>query len=253
MVHYQPQIDAKTGGIIGAEALVRWAHPEWGLVPPAKFIPIAEETGLIRPIGEWILRTVCAQKRKWETQGHQHVRLAVNLSARQFDAEDIVENLTDVLRETGVKVDTLELEVTEGMLMKDMEATIRTLNVLASMGIRLAIDDFGTGYSSLAYLAQFPVHCLKVDQSFVRNLGKNDHVRSIVAATIALAHSLDMIVVAEGVETETQFEILCTLDCDEVQGYLFGRPMPAQDFESLLTQSDPVVSVEAHDYVAEGV
>ena len=234
---YQPQIDLQTGALAGAECLVRWQHPELGLVPPSRFIPIAEDTGLITTIGEWVMRTACAQSRVWQDSGLPAVRMAVNLSARQFRDRDLVVVVGDILAETQLQVHLLELEVTEGAIMTDIDRTTATLEALSDMGVRIAVDDFGTGYSSLSYLAQFPLDVLKIDQSFVRDIVERSDVASVVSAIVGLAHSLDLTVVAEGVETPEQVEFLRALGCEEIQGYLYGRPLSATDFEDLLRRS----------------
>ena len=245
VLFYQPQVESKTGKIVGAETLIRWRHPEHGLVSPAKFIPIAEETGVINTIGEWVIRTACAQAKQWLTAGLPPVRLAVNLSARQFRSTDLVSVVERALSESELPVELLELEVTEGTIMTDIDRTIGTLEVLSGLGIRLAVDDFGTGYSSLAYLAQFPIHVLKVDQSFVRDITTNPDVASIVAAIVGLAHSLNLEVIAEGVEDAEQLAFLRSLDCEEIQGYLYSKPLPADDFEKLIMTWDPGITHES--------
>ena len=245
VLFYQPQVESKTGKIVGAETLIRWRHPEHGLVSPAKFIPIAEETGVINTIGEWVIRTACAQAKQWLTAGLPPVRLAVNLSARQFRSTDLVSVVERALSESELPVELLELEVTEGTIMTDIDRIIGTLEVLSGLGIRLAVDDFGTGYSSLAYLAQFPIHVLKVDQSFVRDITTNPDVASIVAAIVGLAHSLKLEVIAEGVEDAEQLAFLRSLDCEEIQGYLYSKPLPADDFEKLIMTWDPGITHES--------
>lgn len=235
---YQPKVDLQSGKLIGAECLIRWQHPELGLVSPSHFIPIAEDTGLITSIGDWVLRTACAQSRLWLDRDLPAVRMAVNLSPRQFHSRNLVANVGEILRETRLPVRQLELEVTEGAIMTDIDRTIATLNALSEMGVRIAVDDFGTGYSSLAYLAQFPLDVLKIDQSFVRDVVNRSDVACVVTAIVGLAHSLDLEVVAEGVENPEQLEFLRTLGCEEIQGYLSGRPLSADQFEKLLTRSD---------------
>jgi diguanylate cyclase (GGDEF)-like protein len=234
---YQPQVDLKSGRLAGAECLIRWQHPELGLVPPTRFIPIAEDTGLITAIGEWVMRTACAQSRVWQDCDLPAVRMAVNLSARQFRSRDLVSTVGEILRETQLPVHLLELEVTEGSIMTDIDRTVSTLQSLSEMGVRIAVDDFGTGYSSLAYLAQFPLDVLKIDQSFVRDVVHRSDVASVVSAIVGLAHSLDLEVVAEGVENPEQLEFLRALGCEEIQGYLYGRPLSASDFEDLLRRN----------------
>ena len=234
IVHYQARASVATGEILGVEALVRWMSPERGLVPPSEFIPLAEETGLIGPIGEWVLRAACKQSRAWEVAGGAPIRVAVNLSARQLHSEDFVERLQAVLAETGANPELLELEITESMMMKDVERIAQLLGELRRLGLHIAVDDFGTGYSSLAYLKRLPIDSLKVDRSFVRDLPGNADDATITRAVIALAHSLRLKVVAEGVETVEQLEFLRDHGCDEIQGYLLSRPVPAAEFEEML-------------------
>jgi diguanylate cyclase (GGDEF)-like protein/PAS domain S-box-containing protein len=231
IVYYQPQTDVSTGRITGMEALVRWRHPEMGLVPPAEFIPLAEDTGLIVQLDEWVLRTACAQNRSWQDAGLPPLRVSSNLSARLFQQPDLASMIARVLEETGLDSKYLDLELTESSVMKDAEAAIKTLNALKEAGVRVSIDDFGTGYSSLNYLKRFPVHFLKIDQSFVRDATSEPNDAAIVMAIITLAHSLNLKVIAEGVETEEQLRFLRLLRCDEMQGYLLSRPLPAEEFE----------------------
>jgi EAL domain-containing protein (putative c-di-GMP-specific phosphodiesterase class I) len=234
VLFYQPQVNSETHRIIGMEALVRWRHPERGMISPAEFIPLAEDTGLIVPIGEWVLRTACSQNKTWQNVGFKTLRMGVNLSARQFEQPDLAETVARILRETGLEPRYLELELIESTLMKSAEASIRILHELKRMGVHIAIDDFGTGYSSLSYLRRFPVSKLKIDQSFVREMLTNESDAEIVRAVIALGHSLKLKVVIEGVETEDQLAFLRFFGCDEMQGYLFGKPLPAEAFQELL-------------------
>jgi len=233
-VHYQPQVEIAGGRINGVEALVRWRDPRRGMVPPGEFIPLAEETGLIVPLGEWVLRTACAQNRAWQTAGWPPMTVAVNLSARQFRGQPLHEMLARVLGETGLAPRYLELEVTESVAMHEVEATIAALQALKATGVRLAIDDFGTGYSSLAYLKRYPVDKLKVDQSFVRHMASEASDAAIVRAVIALGHALGLTVIAEGVESEAQLALLAEYGCEEMQGFLLSRPLPAAELTSLL-------------------
>jgi diguanylate cyclase (GGDEF)-like protein len=233
--YYQPRVDMNTGLVIGAEALVRWRHPDLGLVPPAEFIPLAEDTGLIVPLGEWVLRTACAQSKSWQESGFAPLSVAVNLSARQFQQQNLSDVVARILRETGLDSHYLELELTESSIMKDAESSVRTLGELKEMGVKIAIDDFGTGYSSLGYLKRLPIDMLKIDQSFVRDVTTDPDDAALVMAIIALAHNLRLRVTAEGVETEEQRRFLHLLRCDEWQGYLCSRPLPAEAFEELLS------------------
>jgi diguanylate cyclase (GGDEF)-like protein len=238
VLFYQPQVSSETQRIIGMEALVRWRHPERGLVSPLEFIPLAEDTGLIVPIGEWVLRTACSQNKAWQNVGFTPLRVGVNLSARQFEQPDLAEMVARILRETGLESRYLELELIESALMKSAEASVGVLHELKGMGVCIAIDDFGTGYSSLSYLRRFPVNKLKIDQSFVREILTNESDAEIVRAVIALGHSLKLKVVTEGVETEDQRAFLRSLGCDEMQGYLFSKPLPAEAFSALLGKQD---------------
>jgi diguanylate cyclase (GGDEF)-like protein/PAS domain S-box-containing protein len=235
VVHYQPLIDLATGRIRGAEALLRWQHPELGLVAPGEFISIAEVSGLIVPIGEWVLRTACAQARAWQLKGHSMFSVAVNLSARQFQQADLVFQVTEALHEADLPPASLDLEITESNAMQNAELSIATLQDLKSLGVSLSMDDFGTGYSSLNYLKRFPIDRIKIDQSFVRDVTRDPDDAAIAAAIIAMAHSLELTAVAEGVETEAQLDFLRAQSCDEMQGYLFSRPLPAAEFEELLS------------------
>jgi EAL domain-containing protein (putative c-di-GMP-specific phosphodiesterase class I) len=222
---YQPQMDIATGRITGLEALLRWQHPELGLVPPDKFIRIAENSGLIMPIGEWVLRTACRQARKWQDEGLPAVPVAVNVSAVQFRQEDFCEVIRRVLHETGLAPQYLELELTESLLLSNADVTLSVLQELNAMGLTLAIDDFGTGYSSLSYLKQFPVSKLKIDRSFVRDIAVNLDDAAITTAIISMAKSLHLKVIAEGVEDEAQMSFLRAHQCDEIQGYYFSKPL----------------------------
>jgi len=226
---YQPRVDLRNGAIVGFEALLRWKHPELGMVSPGQFIPIAEESGLIVPIGEWVLREACRQNQAWRDAGLPHVRMAVNLSCVQFRQPDLEVHIASVLEETGLDPSGLELELTESILLQDADATIETLRTVKEMGIHLSIDDFGTGYSSLSYIKRFPVDALKIDQSFVREVTSSPEDAAITTSIVLMGKSLNLTVVAEGVETKSQLEFLRVLECDEAQGYLFSRPVPAKE------------------------
>jgi diguanylate cyclase (GGDEF)-like protein/PAS domain S-box-containing protein len=234
VIHYQPRVDVESGEICGAEALIRWQHPRLGLVPPARFIPIAEQTRLIVPIGEWVLREACRQARAWIDEGLGKLQVAVNLSAAQFDQKELARTIGEVLKETGLPPNLLEIELTESIAMRNPETTIETLQELRAMGVRAAIDDFGTGYSSLAYLKRFPIDALKIDRSFVRDLVVDPDDANIARAIIGLAHNLRLRVVGEGVETQEQLRVLVENGCDEIQGYLTGRPMTADKLRALV-------------------
>jgi diguanylate cyclase (GGDEF)-like protein/PAS domain S-box-containing protein len=234
LLHYQPQIDIDSGRIVGLEALVRWHDPEAGLVPPASFIPVAEESGLIGEIGEWVLREACRQNKRWQDAGLPPARVSVNLSARQFHQRNVARQVMSVLEETGLDPCYLELELTESTIMRNPEEAARMLNELSGLGIGLAIDDFGTGYSSLNHLKRFPVDRLKIDRSFVSDIGVSSDDETITAAIITLAHSLDLRVIAEGVETPAQFNFLKARACNEMQGFFFSRPVPQDEVAALL-------------------
>lgn len=227
---YQPQIDIASGMMTGCEALLRWQHPKRGLILPGRFISVAEQSGLIVPIGEWVLRSACAQARAWaEMRLHESFSVAVNVSARQFATENIPELVERILWETGLPARYLEIEITEGVAMEEVERTIATLGALKGLGVQITIDDFGTGYSSLSYLKRFPVDALKIDQSFVRNMTEDESDAAITRAVIALAQSLKLRVIAEGVETEQQRRLLASYGCREIQGYLIGPPVPVPE------------------------
>ncbi|HEX7641649.1 MAG TPA: EAL domain-containing protein [Burkholderiaceae bacterium] len=234
LLHYQPQVDLNTGRVLGVEALLRWQHRELGLVPPGRFIALAEETGLIVPLGAWVLQTACRQVKQWQDEGLGPLRVAVNLSARQFGQKDLVESVAETLLETGLDPACLEIELTESLVMTDVERAIGVLRNLKSLGVKLSIDDFGTGYSSLSYLKRFPIDVLKIDQSFVRDIALDPEDAAIAAAIISLAHSLRLHVIAEGVETEAQLTFLRRHGCDQMQGYYFSRPLAAADMQRML-------------------
>jgi diguanylate cyclase (GGDEF)-like protein/PAS domain S-box-containing protein len=236
-IHYQPIVSLASGRMTGVEALVRWQHPQRGLVLPAEFIPPGEETGPILSISEWVLRTACAQNKAWQEAGYAPLCMAVNLPARHFQQPGLPELIKNVLKETGMPAQALALEITEGTVMKSIDFNLATLNDLRALGIQISIDDFGTGYSSLGYLKRFPFHTLKIDQSFVKDMASDSEDAAITTAIIAMAHSLKLKVVAEGVETEEQLAILRSEQCDEIQGYLFSRPVPAETFTKLLQEA----------------
>jgi len=230
VVFYQPLIDLETNKLLGMEALLRWKHPEKGMISPGDFIPLAEETGLIEPIGEWVLRAACTQNKEWQDAGYPPVKVSVNMSARQFNKKNITELIGDILQETGLNPEYLGIEITESVIMQDVKSTIAKLKKMHKMGITLSIDDFGTGYSSLSYLKLFPIDNLKIDQSFVFNITSDSTDAAIAASVILLAHSMNLKVVAEGVETKEQLEVLRQQGCDYVQGFLFSRPLPSEEF-----------------------
>ncbi|QOJ24337.1 MAG: EAL domain-containing protein [Gammaproteobacteria bacterium] len=234
VLFYQPIMDMPDRQLHGVEALLRWRHPEHKLITPDKFINLAEETGLIIPIGEWVLKTVCEQIKVWQAQGYHVPKVAINLSARQFRDKELINNIARILQETGVAAKYITLEITESMLVDNIEKVAETLNQLNAMGIRISIDDFGTGYSSLSYLKRFPIHTLKIDRTFVRDIATDRSDRAIVATIIAMAHSLEMDVTAEGIETEEQLDLLIAQQCNHYQGYYFSKPVAAAEIESIL-------------------
>jgi len=244
VLHYQPQVDLQSGRIVGMEALIRWKHPELGMVPPVRFIGIAEDTGLIVPIGAWVMRTACAQNKAWQDAGLGPLRVAVNLSARQFGAADLIPNIEAVLNDTGLEPSCLELELTESLFMSDVTPAVELLHRMKSLGINLSIDDFGTGYSSFSYLSRFPIDVLKIDRSFVNDITHDANDAAIVASIIALAHNLRLSVIAEGVETAEQLDYLRHQGCDEMQGYYFSKPLPAHEFEQLLRRHGGLTAPE---------
>jgi diguanylate cyclase (GGDEF)-like protein len=234
VLYYQPKINLHSGTIVGVEALIRWQHPERGLLPPAQFVPIAEDCGLILPIGRWVLREACLQLRAWLQAGLPPITVAVNTSALEFRAKDFLENIRATLEDTRSEPRYLELELTESILMRDAKSTDSMLHVLADLGVKLAVDDFGTGYSSLSYLRQFPIDTLKIDQSFVNRMTSNPDDATIVSAVISMGKSLKQRVIAEGVETPEQYRFLLAQHCDEGQGYYFCRPVVAEVLATLL-------------------
>jgi len=239
LLHYQPQVDTRTRRITGMEALLRWQHPDFGLVSPAQFIPLAEETGLIVPIGEWALRTACFQNKAWQDAGLPRLHVAVNLSARQFKQSGLVKMVSQALKDSGLEPHYLELEITESIAMEHADATVATLHELKAMGVQISMDDFGTGHSSLSYLMRFPIDTLKIDQSFIQNLTPDSKDDAIAAAITTMARSMKMKVVTEGVETREQMSFLRDHDRDEVQGYYFSQPLSAEDFRELLARDSP--------------
>jgi diguanylate cyclase (GGDEF)-like protein len=237
VLHYQPQVASPDNRITGMEALLRWNHPERGLLSPAEFVGMAEETGLIVPIGEWVLRTACAEARRWQDAAGRPVRIAVNLSAVQFRADNLVPTVRAILTDTGIAPELLELEITESTLMDSTDATIRRLNELKAAGIHVSIDDFGTGYSSMSYLKRFPVNALKIDRSFLLGLPQDAENVAILRAIIAMAHGLKIGVIAEGVETADQAALVRAFGCDDLQGFHFGRPVPPDQAIAMLARN----------------
>ena len=245
-LHYQPQVDLKTGEICAAEALMRWQHVSLGVMPPVRFIPLAEETGLILPIGEWALRTACSELKVWHQQGHQNLSVAVNISPRQFQQQDIVKLVRKVLQETGIPPTSLHLELTESVILQNSDVVIETLRQLKSFGVILAMDDFGTGYSSLGYLKRFPIDIIKIDQSFILDMIANPDAASIIRAILAMAQSLNMKTIAEGVETREQMEFLIANGCDVIQGFYLSNALPANEFRALLAEGRQLIRRPVH-------
>ena len=243
ILHYQPIVDVRSGRVCGAEALLRWRHPELGLLPPSEFITLAEISGLIVPIGHWVLKTACEQVREWQAMGYPHLRVSVNLSARQFQQAKLVAQVTGSLAASGIEASSLDLEITESSAMQNAELTINTLLELKRLGVAISLDDFGTGYSSLNYLKRFPIDRVKLDQSFVRDMTRNPEDAAIVRAVISMAHTLKLVVVAEGVETEDQLAFLRHHRCDEIQGFLFSPPVEAIEFRKLLLRKQALTAV----------
>lgn len=233
-IYYQPKVSLKTGKIVGAEALLRWFHPEQGIISPLKFIPIAEETNLIIPLGEWVLKTACQQTKFWQNLGFPELGIAINISSRQFNHSNFHSRLVEILKETDLAAECLELELTETTLMENLEIGNERLTAFKELGVQIALDDFGTGYSSLSYLQQFPFDTLKIDKSFIHQLNKNAKTKTITSSIINMGHELNLNLVAEGVETKTELEFLCQNNCDEIQGFLFSQPLSVKDFTKLL-------------------
>jgi EAL domain-containing protein (putative c-di-GMP-specific phosphodiesterase class I) len=234
LVHYQPRVSVDSLSITAVEALVRWRHPQLGLISPSDFIPLAEDTGLIVPIGEWVLRTACLQAQRWQQQGFAPIQMAVNISGRQFQDQQLSKAIIQILDETNLAPELLELELTESSIMQNAELAAEVLQTLKNMGTKISIDDFGTGYSSLASLKRLPIDALKIDQSFVRDATTDSDDAALVMAIITLAHNLRLKVIAEGVETEEQLRFLQLLRCDEIQGFFFSKPLPPESLVALL-------------------
>jgi len=242
IIHYQPQVDVRGFHLVGMEALVRWQHPSLGLLYPNEFVPLAEDNGLIISLGDWVMRTACAQNQLWQDEGLTPLTLSVNFSARQFQQPTFITDVAQILKDTNLDPRWLELELTESSIMRDPEEAIEKLHELKLMGIKVAIDDFGTGYSSLNYLKRFPIDTLKIDKTFVSDICKDPHDTAIVRAIINLGHALDLTVIAEGVETKEQLQYLSALECDVVQGFLFSKALSVAAFEELLVEQRRVTS-----------
>ena len=229
-LHYQPRIDLASGKICGMEALLRWNHPELGTISPAEFIPVTEETGLIHELGDWVLNTACAQHRAWQDAGLPRMLLSVNVSSKQFTCHDVTESIVSALKASRLDPKDLEIEITESVLIKDDEATAMALRDMRAMGLRISLDDFGTGYSSLSYLTRFPLDTLKMDLCFIRDVATDPSALGIATAVISMAHTLNLRVVAEGVDCEEQTKVLKERGCDEVQGFLYSGALPPDEF-----------------------
>ncbi|HFQ13840.1 MAG TPA: GGDEF domain-containing protein, partial [Gammaproteobacteria bacterium] len=236
ILHYQPQIDVRNGRIFGVEALLRWQHPDLGLVMPGNFVPLLEETGLIEPVGIWVLETACRQSCQWHESGMGFLHMSVNLSSRQFNNSQFIGSLQNIIEETGVNPEYLELELTESMLMRNTTATTAALNKLNQLGVRFAIDDFGTGYSSLNYLRRFPIETIKIDRTFIRDIIEDDDDRAICSAIIGMTRSLSLNVIAEGVETHEQIDFLKNRKCHYIQGNVFSPAVTAEEMTRLLAR-----------------
>jgi EAL domain-containing protein (putative c-di-GMP-specific phosphodiesterase class I) len=245
VLHYQPLVDMRTGRTLAVEALIRWNHPSLGLLGPDKFIPLAEETGLIGPIGDWVLREACRQNKAWQEAGLPRIVVCVNVSARQFSDKNWVGGVISALQDSGLAAEYLELELTESLIMQDLDQAQATMRALQALGVQLSIDDFGTGYSSLSALKTFPVARLKIDRSFISDLPHDEHDRAVAAAVISLGQKLNLRVVAEGVETDEQVAFLRENNCDEMQGYRISKPLAPKALEAFLASQDELGSSAA--------
>ena len=244
-LHYQPITNIKTSNIVGAEALIRWRHPVHGIIPSSTFIAVAEETGIIEKIGDWVLRTACEQISRWEDNNVVIDRMAVNVSSRQFIQSNFEERVSTILNETNIEANKLELEITETLLMDERIDSMKILENLNNKNIHLSIDDFGTGFSSLSYLKRFPVNTLKIDRSFMQDVPADDDAKSIVKSIITLAHTLNLRVIAEGIESKQQLAILYENNCDYAQGFYFSKPLSADDFEAYYLKQNNIVKFKA--------
>jgi len=234
VIFYQPKVNTFTGEVIGMEALLRWIHPNMGLVSPSRFIPLLEETGLMVPVGDWMIIEACRQTRKWHDEGYKNLRVSVNLSMCQFLSGSLVDNVKKALEKSGLPPTCLEIELTESLLADNVEKTVASLKELKALGIRLSLDDFGTGYSSLSHITRFPIDVLKVDRAFIKDVTANRENATLTTAIVALAKSLHLEIVAEGVETLDHFNFVKDLGCDEIQGFFFSAPVPSEGFKSAL-------------------
>jgi EAL domain-containing protein (putative c-di-GMP-specific phosphodiesterase class I) len=238
VLHYQPKLELHSRRVVGMEALIRWIHPDSGMIRPDEFIPVAEESGLIIPLGHWVLEEACRQTKAWHLQGLPHLRVAVNLSARQFSKTSLVDDISQILQQTGLPADALELEITESMVVDDSAAAVKVMERLRALGVEISIDDFGTGYSNLQYLKNFPLNSLKIDRSFIRGLTEDREDAAIIKAIILMARGLGLNVVAEGIETQQQLDFLLEHHCPMGQGYLFREPLAADQFIDWIDNAD---------------
>jgi EAL domain-containing protein (putative c-di-GMP-specific phosphodiesterase class I) len=241
-LHYQPQVHTVTGEVVGVEALLRWHDPEHGMIGPNVFIPVAEDSGLILPMGEWVLQEACRQARAWQKAGHPHITMSVNVSSIQFARQNVAVLLRDALGKSGLDPRCLEIEITESAIMSDPENAVATLDEIKALGVSIALDDFGTGYSSLSHLRRFPIDTLKIDRSFVVDIDSNQEDAEIVAAIIAMAHTLRLRVIIEGIETAGQLRVVADKKGDVIQGYLFSRPLPASDIPHILERRNLMIA-----------
>jgi EAL domain-containing protein (putative c-di-GMP-specific phosphodiesterase class I) len=246
-LHYQAKVDLNSGCVTGMEALLRWMHPDLGMVSPTLFIPLAEETGLIVPIGRWVIQTACAQNKAWQDQGLPALPVSVNLSARQFNDEGLLRDIEAALAESGLAAELLELEITESMVMYNPDKAVMLLTELRAMGISIAIDDFGIGYSSLSQLKRFPINTIKVDRSFIKDLMNNKEDAAITGAIIAMGQTLKLNVIAEGVESADQIGFLRTHNCNEMQGFYFSKPIPENEFADMLRSGKALLRKDAQE------
>jgi len=244
-LHFQPKVDTVTGRVNSAEALIRWRHPQRGLVPPGEFIPVAEECGLLDAIGEWVLLEACRQAKSWQDQGLKPLRVAVNLAPSQFHLTNLAEQIRRALAASGLTPNLLEVELTETAVMSDAEESVHILEAISRMGVLVSVDDFGTGYSSMSYLRRFPIDKLKIDRCFVEQMTRRPEDASLVRAIVSLAHSLHLKVIAEGVETAEQLQLLAELGCDQYQGYYFSRALPSAQFVELMSREPALTDEES--------
>lgn len=246
MLHYQPQVDCRTGRVTGAEALIRWRHPTRGMISPVEFIPTAEATGLIVPIGKWVLESACSQLKKWHDEGRNEMSVSVNLSGRQFEEDDLVSMIECILTRTGASPECLHIELTENQIFRNTHMTLDKMRELKMLGIKIALDDFGTGYSSLGYLKNFPIDTLKIDRSFMIDILSDKNNSAITSTIITLAQNLDLNVIAEGVETKEQLEFLAARNCFNIQGYYYSKPLEVEELGTYMDWLEPISTSDSH-------